>query len=306
MSSAQVQPFRSLPRTIEEYFEMVRAPPGDSAPSVVFQTDPTDIFIATFPKSGTTWTQQIVHALRSRGAMDFEEISEVVPFIDVAGVTGIDLNAPQVAKPRAFKTHLRWDGVPKGGRYIHVLRNPYDVFVSYYHFFNGICFERDSIPLETYIRAIFLGDKPTIYEDYWTHLLSYWERRHSADTLTLFYEDMLHDHEGAVRQVAHFMGVAADEGLILLATKQSGFDFMHAHKSKFNDAPTIGPFLRFWGFPQNQTTKVRTGRGGDGAKYLSQKLQQELDRVWETRIAGPLGLRSYEELRTSLAEERKR
>lgn len=43
-----------------------------------------DILIVTSPKCGTTWVQQIVHQLRSRGSMDFEEISVVVPWIEMA------------------------------------------------------------------------------------------------------------------------------------------------------------------------------------------------------------------------------
>ena len=43
-----------------------------------------DVLIVTSPKCGTTWVQQIVHQLRSRGSMDFEEISMVVPWIEMA------------------------------------------------------------------------------------------------------------------------------------------------------------------------------------------------------------------------------
>jgi len=35
----------------------------------------------TPPKCGTTWMQQIVHGLRTRGSMDFNEITRVVPFL---------------------------------------------------------------------------------------------------------------------------------------------------------------------------------------------------------------------------------
>ncbi len=40
--------------------------------------------MVTSPKCGTTWVQQIVHQLRSRGSMDFEEISIPVPWIEMA------------------------------------------------------------------------------------------------------------------------------------------------------------------------------------------------------------------------------
>jgi hypothetical protein len=95
---------------------------------------PTDIFVVTYPKCGTTWMQQIVHGLRTNGSMDFEEISEVMPWTIVAHDCGQDINSEQVASPRAFKSHECYEEVPKGGKYIYVSREPREVLVSFYHF----------------------------------------------------------------------------------------------------------------------------------------------------------------------------
>lgn len=81
-----------------------------------FESWPNDVIISPFAKCGTTWLQQIVHSLRTGGDMDFDDIYEVVPFIDIALELGIDLNAEQKANPRVFKSHHTWDEVPKGCR----------------------------------------------------------------------------------------------------------------------------------------------------------------------------------------------
>jgi hypothetical protein len=60
-------------------------------------------------KEGTTWVQQICHQLRTGGDMEFEEISQVVPWIELARDQGQDLEAEQVVPPRCFKTHC-WYG----------------------------------------------------------------------------------------------------------------------------------------------------------------------------------------------------
>ena len=45
---------------------------------------PSDVFVVTYPKCGTTWVTQILHALRTAGSMDFGEITEVVPWVILA------------------------------------------------------------------------------------------------------------------------------------------------------------------------------------------------------------------------------
>lgn len=96
--------------------------------------------------------------------MSFEEISEVVPFIELAHDQGQDLEKPQFGQdrglPRCFKTHAWEPHCPKvrcgmwcvaledtrapltalllqGGKYIVVVREPKDVALSFYKFFEG-------------------------------------------------------------------------------------------------------------------------------------------------------------------------
>src|SRR5512143_2666510 len=59
-----------------------------------YQPAPSDIFVMTPAKCGTTWMQQIVHGLRTRGSMDFDEITCVVPWIEMAADMGIDIYTP--------------------------------------------------------------------------------------------------------------------------------------------------------------------------------------------------------------------
>src|SRR5258706_11392596 len=99
-----------------------------------FVARPSDVIIASYAKCGTTWLQQMVHSLRTGGDLDFDDISRVVPWIETAGDLGIDLEAAQRGEPRAYKSHLAWDDVPKGARYIVAVRDPRDALVSAYRF----------------------------------------------------------------------------------------------------------------------------------------------------------------------------
>jgi hypothetical protein len=77
-----------------------------------------------------------------------DEISEVVPWIELAHDYGVDLHTPQVTAPRVFKTHCWYDHVPKGGKYIVVVREPTDVAVSFFRFFEGWFFAPGEISLD--------------------------------------------------------------------------------------------------------------------------------------------------------------
>ncbi len=52
---------------------------------------------------GTTWVTFIAHCLRSRGHIDFEEITLVVPWTITALDCHIDLDNEQVGNPRVYK-----------------------------------------------------------------------------------------------------------------------------------------------------------------------------------------------------------
>jgi hypothetical protein len=65
-----------------------------------FKPRPDDVFVVTSSKCGTTWMQQILHQLRSGGDMSFDEIDDVVPFIEMAYDTEINLEAEQHYQPR--------------------------------------------------------------------------------------------------------------------------------------------------------------------------------------------------------------
>ena len=220
----------SLPTSIEEMKqrrEQVSISEESFERAKAFKPRPTDIIISPFAKSGTTWLQQMVHTLRTRGSMDFEEITAVVPWLEHAHNLGLDIEGEQVANPRAYKSHMDWHIIPKGARYIYAIRNPKDALVSFYHFFEGWQFKAGSISLEEFAEYMFTGNIEE--RGYWYHVTSWWEQRDNPSILFLCYEEMKADLPRTVERVAEFIGIDLDDELREITIRQSGIEFMKAH-----------------------------------------------------------------------------
>lgn len=287
----------SVPEILTK-FENFRTPEGE-AHGLAYQPDSTDVFIVTPAKCGTTWMQQIVHGLRTRGSMDFDEITRVVPWIEMAKDMGIDIYAPQAAKPRAFKTHRNLNDLPRGGKYISVIRDPKDAMLSLYRFFEGWIFEKGSISLEEFALQFYIG---TDGRGYWDHIHALWDRRNDSDVLPLCYENMKQDLSGAVETVADFMEIELDDELKDVVVKQSDFKFMNEHNHKFDDHIVRETRNAICNIPPDGTTsKVKNGNVGESKLHVSQEVLNTFDRIWQEEITATIGVMSYEDLRNQLA-----
>ena len=261
------------------------------------QVSADDVIISTHPKCGTTWMQQIVHGLRSRGDMSFGEISEVIPFMEVAYDCGIDLNGPQGFAPRAFKTHMSADELPEGARYIVVLRDPMDACVSFFNFMSGWYMEPGAVSLDTFTTEYFLnlegGDR------YWTHLCSWWTRRHQPNVEIYCFEDIKQDPAAYVRKVAQFIGIALDDELEALVLEQSSIGFMLEHKHQFDDNLLRRARDEAIGLPPGgESSKVKSGKVGASKPLLSDDVAARFDEIWRNEAAPLTGANSYQELRS--------
>jgi len=268
------------------------------AAGLAFRPRPTDVIIAPFPKCGTTWLQQMVHSLRTGGDLDFDDISRVVPWIETAADLGLDLDAEQRAEPRAFKSHVTWNLVPKGGRYLVAVRDPRDALVSVHRFFEGWFFEPGSIDVETLGRARFLESR-----DYYQHLASWWLHRDDPDVLLLAYEQMLADPEATVRRVAAFIGCEATDARLAMALDQSSLATMRANHDKYDDHMMRALSERNCDLPTGGASgKVGTGGSGRYRGQLSEAFLAELDAVWRETIKVECGLDNYQHLLEALPD----
>ncbi|GMH48308.1 hypothetical protein TL16_g00264 [Triparma laevis f. inornata] len=275
----------------------------------------TEVIITTSPKAGTTWLQQICHQLRSpspSGDMSFDEISSVVPWLELAHDQGQDLNQPQlneeVTDLRIWKSHAWEPDCPKGAKYIVVARDPCDVAISFYKFFENWFFEKDEISVDAFVQEFWLmrgvPESKMQNASYFHHLLSWWRRRNDDDVLFLFFENLKSDLEKEVTKIAAFISNSkwscTSSSSISLATSMSSFEFMSSHSSHFNESLSKKARNVACGLREDAgmgDSKIKSGESGGGKKKLSEQLKGMIGEKWKEVMEEETGHATYELLR---------
>ena len=238
-----------------------------------------DIFVVTYPKSGTTWVQMILYQLTTDGEMDFEHINDLMPHLE--NDLKFQFRHQSYPSPRIIKTHLGSRRTPKGrGKYIYVTRNGMDVAVSYYHHYCSFHGFKGSFD-QFYER--FMRDD-VYFGSWFQHVSDWYANRFGLDVLYLKFEDLSRDLPGSIRQIASFCGIEIDEASFPRIIERSGFAFMKEHEDKFDLATVVNRRLSP---PKN--TFIRKGKVGQWASYFDDRKRMQFKQRFERSLSG-LGL----------------
>jgi aryl sulfotransferase len=247
-----------------------------------------DIVIATYAKSGTTWTQQIVAQLLFAGAEDLE-VAAMSPWLDLrVPPKEVKLAAVEAQTHRRFvKTHLPVDAlvVSPRARYLYIGRDGRDVVWSLYNRHanaNAKWYEllndtpgRVGPPIEAppaSIRQYFLDwleRDGYPFWPFWENVRSWWDIRGLPNVMLLHFADLRRDMPGEMRRIAAFLGIAIDESRWESMVRHCTFDYMKNHAEKSTPLGGI-----FWdGGAQTFINKGTNGRwrevltAEDNARY---------------------------------------
>lgn len=168
-----------------------------------YQPQPDDKFVVTYPKCGTTWTQQIGYLIFHKGTppssgLDFFKSS---PFIDMLGAESVW----DMTRPGVIKTHLPYHLMPKHpeAKYLYVCRNPKDTCVSFFHHTRGFsAYEFADGKFDDFFEVFITGQAE--YGDYFDHVLGWYKHRDDHNVLFLHYEDMKSQPRENVLKIAEF------------------------------------------------------------------------------------------------------
>ena len=244
--------------------------------------EPSDVWIVTYPRSGTTWTQQIVKLIRNGGERDDKNIDGSVPWLEANGTFKFDLAS--LLKPRAFKSHFAYELIPCGKpnttpcKYVYVARNPKDVAVSFFFFYCGCQIIPDAnLEWSLFFRNFIYGNLE--FGDYFDHVLSWWAHKDDENVLFLKFEDMKKDLPTAVARIAKFIECDVTGEVITKVAEKTSFDEMK------NDDTTNYSWVPPEFFKPG-TPFMRKGEVGDWKNYFTPEQSAEMDKICRERLNG--------------------
>ncbi|XP_037777501.1 luciferin sulfotransferase-like isoform X1 [Penaeus monodon] len=261
-----------------------------------FSVKKDDVWVITYPKSGTTWTQELAWCLLHGRETEAgkQGLMRRFPFFEFDSLMPDELETPPdqdpfdpclpgntwkimhtMAEPRTIKAHLQkpllptqlWSVKPK---ILYVCRDPRDVCISYY--FHSVKLDGYTGQLEDFVE-LFLEDMIT-WSPFWSHVLDFWRMRHENYILFLRFEEMKEDLPAVVRKVANFLGKAVTEEEVEKLADHCSFGSMSMNKA-VNNEDIIAP--------SSERTKnikfMRKGQVGDWKNHLTEE-QVKAFKAW--------------------------
>lgn len=247
-----------------------------------------DIWIVTYPRSGTAWTYQTAWGVLYGGdtaALERAKHEARVPrFLPIEIGTARSVadridSWYALPSPRVIPTHLPRRLFPSAAlgqscKRIYVLRDGRDVAVSFYHFHRAhkaLGYYRGS--WAEFFELFMAGD--IIYNSWFDHVLD-WLSDRQEGALLLRYEDLQQNIQSQIRRIAAFLDKDLSPQRIAAVAEQASFTRMQSDRLNnyarydFMDA-AVAPFLR-------------KGVSGDWKNYFSDEQDARFRARWAERV----------------------
>ncbi|KAF5277397.1 hypothetical protein FQA39_LY06210 [Lamprigera yunnana] len=249
-----------------------------------FTVRDNDIFLLGYPKSGTTWAQEMIwlvaNDLNYKGAKVF--VDERFPVLEMFMYRSSGRRSQlecyvdsmkfieNLKDGRCIKSHLKSDYLPEqllkrdcNAKIIYIARNPKDVAVSSYMFHKELL-QTVEYSFEEYCE-LFMTDLYVAFGQYWQNVLYFWNKRNETNILFIKYEDMKRDLLEVIRKIAKFLNKCHTEEEEIELMNWLSFE-----KMKENEYVNHNDFYGKPGF-------IRCGNVGDHKSKMSADLLSKFD-----------------------------
>ena len=184
--------------------------------------------------------------------------------------------------PRVYKTHLPYDMLPKQvhenkTRIVHIIRDPHDIAVSYYHFYRSLAqLGHFTGTWEEFLNMFMAGY--VCCGDWFEYIKGWRQHKNEVNVFFMKYEEMIEDLRSSVLKIAKFLGRSLDEEQVDAIVKHTNFKSMKQNPSLNLDGvpdidSSISPFMR-------------KGQVGDWKNYFSSSQLEAFDKLTAKKL-GP-------------------
>ncbi|XP_053315879.1 amine sulfotransferase-like [Spea bombifrons] len=241
----------------------------------------SDVFLVTYPKSGTVWTQQILSLIFNEGHRNgTEAINNItrVPWLEY-NIYNMDYdNRPS---PRLFSSHMPYYLMPKDlrnrrGKVIYVYRNPKDGLVSFYHFYKLMVKATNSKSWEEFFERFLAGK---VFGGSWfDHVRGWHTHKDDFNILFMTYEEMKKDLRSAVLKISAFVEKELDDEDVNTIVEKATFENMK------HDPLANYTFLGEDLLGKSEGGFLRKGTVGDWKNLMTVAQNERFDQFYKDKM----------------------
>lgn len=249
---------------------------GTDKASRNFRVYADDTFLASYPRSGNTWTRFLIaNLVYPQEKVSFLNIEKLIP--DTSSQSSRALKHTQ--RPRLIKTHQYFEH--RYPKVIYIVRDPRDVALSYYDFQRKYMQIEDGHPLERYVDDFVHGRLGSEDWGTWGENVASWiyTRGWRKEFLLLRYEDMLKDTLFELGRIACFLGIEPEPSRLRRAITLSSADRMRELEKAEQDE-WIGTKKRRKDIPF-----VRVAQAGGWRTSMPEANARQIEAAWGSIMA---------------------
>lgn len=245
-----------------------------------FETRSDDLFIMTYPKSGTHWVSYITDQIAKKASLQRTESD-----LYIGGVPFLDRTPPaelaDLPSPRAMYSHLPYRFAPSHPeqplKYMVVARNPKDVAVSQFNFLRDMKMFDFTGSWDDFL-ALFMDGKG-FGGSYFDWVLQWWAQKDEDNVLFLTYEALKKDLAKEVGNISQFLDHPLSVAEQQEIAEACSFEAMKKNK--------VGAIEKH----KDQAMKkdksfYRKGVVGDWQNYFSPEQAKAFDEWCESKLKG--------------------
>lgn len=211
-----------------------------------FKVRTEDTYVLGFPKTGTTWLENIVWLLKNN--LDYEKFGKLLYIRSNMLETGVITETflphitnelfdefPNQPSPRVIKSHLAVPLLPneiwiRRPKIVYITRNPKDVLVSFYHNLADIGLKTD---VDNFAKLFINELLP--FGPFHDHVQSFWQIRKSANIFFLSFEDLKKNTLSVIERLSGYLEQSYSEYQLREFCERTSFENMKIH-AQFSEA----------------------------------------------------------------------